>query len=287
MRYQMKSPLLAGALCALAAPFLASAQCVAPVTPNNLLLGQTWAFRVASANLPVGSNFSVIQSAAAGTFTGLAQNNLSAVVTNHETNGNGRNLVSRLAAGQGRWSSNIDCRTGVIFINKFSNTPSSYQLDFILVNGGTEMILSGSDSFGNPVSGQARLNPPKSCNGVNPLLTIAGATYGYTLEGNGRSEVGSVTGIFGGFNGFLLVNTRTIRQLNPPLPPGSEPLLDLFGGSGRYIIYPDCSGGELLIMNRLYPVQLEFVFSKADFSEMYLVNDDLQEFPYSGVARRQ
>ena len=48
---------------------------------------------------------------------------------------------------------------------------------------------------------------------------------------------------------------------------------------GRYLIYPDCSGGEIMLMNRRPgSLQLEFVFAGANFDEMFFMADDASDF---------
>ena len=80
--------------------------------------------------------------------------------------------------------------------------------------------------------------------------------------------------------------------LAPVQQPGEGPttLYSALGASGRYIVYSDCSGGQVLFMAQGFAIQVEFVFSRTDGSEMFMLADDLSSsnlrHPYSGVGTR-
>jgi len=62
--------------------------------------------------------------------------------------------------------------------------------------------------------------------------------------------------------------------------------------SGRYILNADCSGGEIMIMNRGFPLQylqMEFFFAGPNFSQMYMLNDSVGDglAVVAGIAKKQ
>ena len=106
---------------------------------------------------------------------------------------------------------------------------------------------------------------------TNPLQLIDGTTWSFHLESPAFNSENAAVGIFKAsfvptnpFTGVLAI-TETVNQ------NGSQ-LTRLAQVSGRYIVYADCSGGELLFMLGLQPVQLEFVFGQ-NFSQMRLLTD--------------
>jgi len=324
----MKNRLLAGALIALGAPFLASAQCPAGVTPATFLAGKTFAFRIVSSTVSG-------RVAAIGTFTAFAGGYLQVNETVVDTSLNPLNTVNRLAPASGRWIINNQCTAGTapdgskswigIMLNR-----EYFTLDITAIGAGTSTLtLAGVDdsmvlapgpgvnlgvpvqnstiglcpavgpcAFGPPtptnaITGTARLLPgPSSCPvGLgNPLNLIKGFKYTIPLAGPVlKSETVNVFPVFNNpfaYSGDLFIDrfvgaTAPVPPFTPATQAGPAlgPVVPNYQTQGRYIIYPDCSGGELLLNNGRVlagdELQLEFVFSKADFSEIYVLRDDL------------
>jgi len=288
----LKTRLLVGALIAFGAPFIASAQCPAGVTPANYLIGKTWAFRLTGPP-PIISLTSAI-----GTFTGVAPGYLSIVETVVDVLNS--NQISRQAPATGRWSVNSSCSGGEL---QFMLNREFFTIQFTLADAGTTMNLSGLVDRtipvifprGYPLMGIARLSPPRACPAGlgNPHNLLNGVKYAYTATGGGYIENGVLTGSFpnpAAYSGNLsidrtVIDVAGIRGFEPNYPT-----------QGRYTIYGDCSGGSLALNANRKSIQVEFVFSKADFSELFFLGDDLLQvnnpftfswLPYAGIATRQ
>jgi hypothetical protein len=109
---------------------------------------------------------------------------------------------------------------------------------------------------------------------ASPLQLIDGQTWVFHTQsgGNpfGQASIGKFTAKY------------KPPTTNFPYPQGtlvvSETLIHagtvtrLAGIAGRYIIYPDCSGGEIMIMLAGQQIQYEFVFAN-NFTEMFLLNE--------------
>jgi hypothetical protein len=112
---------------------------------------------------------------------------------------------------------------------------------------------------------------------VNPLALIDGTVWAFHLESPAFASSSAAVGIFKPHfvptNPFasqgVLTVTETVNQAQFGL---GTVITRLANVSGRYIIYPDCSGGELFINLSNMPVQLEFVFGQG-FSLMRLLTD--------------
>ena len=113
---------------------------------------------------------------------------------------------------------------------------------------------------------------------TNPLQLIDGTVWSFHLESPAFNSASAAVGIFKPHfvptNPFasqgVLTITETVNQ--SPFGAFGTQITRLANVSGRYIIYPDCSGGELFINLSNMPVQLEFVFGQG-FSLMRLLTD--------------
>ena len=105
---------------------------------------------------------------------------------------------------------------------------------------------------------------------TNPLQLIDGTTWSFHLESPAYNSESAAVGIFKASfvpatSSGVLTITETVNQM------GTQ-ITRLATVSGRYLIYPDCSGGELMFMLSNQPVQLEIVFGRS-FSLMRLLTD--------------
>jgi len=113
---------------------------------------------------------------------------------------------------------------------------------------------------------------------TNPLQLLDGTTWTFSTQSanpisNGDGSVGYFKAKFVPSNAFnqqgVLTITETVNQI---MTLGS--VTRLAQVSGRYIVYPDCSGGELMFMLSNQAVQFEFVFGN-NFSEIYMMSDSI------------
>jgi len=107
----------------------------------------------------------------------------------------------------------------------------------------------------------------------NPLQLIDGTTWAFHLESPGFPSANAAVGIFKASfvpsNPFASQGVLTIRET---VNQNGVQITRLANVSGRYLIYPDCSGGELLFMLGGQPLQIEFVFGQ-NFGLMRLLSD--------------
>ena len=157
------------------------------------------------------------------------------------------------------------------------------------------------------ITGQALRDPPRACPvGLgNPLNLLKGSRYAYTLNRllSPEGEQGQFVPSFNNplaYSGDLTIQGRSVNNYFPFVVGTTQginfPFMPNYDTQGRYVIYNDCSGGELLFMANGFSLQLEFVFSKADFSQIFLLRDDLA-YPspspcavppvMAGIANRQ
>jgi len=302
----MKLRLLAGALIAFGAPIIASAQCVAPITPATALVGQTYAFSVNGTRV-----------AAIGTFTAFANGYLAITETVVDTSGSTTNVINRRAPTSGRWMSNDTCNGGMIWfmLNRESfvftyttgvvagqpvlnlvGRDDSYKGALAPVQGyvvtgcvgpggvtvGTPPrpapscnAITGPAPWGPPpdvaaLIGTAWLNPPTACPpGLgNPLNLIKGIPISIVYAGFAAILTPSFPNP-AAHSGDLVLNFLPVPFTRTSVdPPVNYPLY------GRYIIYPDCSGGEFLIMGLRPPyTQLDFVFTDGTFTKFVSIAD--------------
>jgi hypothetical protein len=106
---------------------------------------------------------------------------------------------------------------------------------------------------------------------TNPLQLIDGTTWSFHLESPAFSSANAAVGIFKA--SFVPTNPLSgVLTIRETVNQNGSQLTRLATVSGRYQIYPDCSGGELLFMLGTQPLQLEFVFGQ-NFSLMRLLTD--------------
>ena len=301
----MKKYLLAGAIIALGAPILASAQCVAPKNPTNDLVGQTYAFSVTGTRI-----------GAIGQFTVLAGGYLNITETVVDTSGSTTNVINRLAPAWGRWLSNATCNGGQLqfMLNREFFTlnytkgvgPAPGLQPILVLSGNDEWYLNGlvpvqkyvltgcvgpagrlttappaappscnaitgpspwgPPPFAGALAGTAWLSPPKACPAGlgNPVNLLKGVSLQVTSFGLPTTWTFSFT------NPNAYAGDITITFNNPATAPVTYPLL------GRYIMYPDCSGGEFLIYG-LRPGfgQFEFIWIDSTFTRFVSLADAL------------
>ena len=119
---------------------------------------------------------------------------------------------------------------------------------------------------------------------TNPLLLLDGTTWTFSTESSnfnptGDASVGFFTAHFDPTRPFSSQGVLTITEtVNQFMTTGT--VTRLAHVSGRYQVYPDCSGGELMFMLSNQAVQFEFVFAN-NFSEIFMMSDQLQGTPVS------
>ena len=262
-----------------------------PTNPVDLLNGSSWSFQVEGSNtfaesLGVIGRFTATVRGGQG-FLDISQTSRFA------------NNVNRLQGASGRYQVYSDCSGGELM---FMVNGQAVQYEFIIVNENELYLVSDSVVGQLPaiaravsvVAGSAIRNPPSACPaGVNPLQVMAGTTWVFRTysnylsgDGYGPPQIGSASvGYFtaGVSNGLGVLSA--VETTND-----ADQITRLQQESGRYIVYPDCSGGEIMLMNRAVPVQLEFVFIGPNFDDMFLLSDSTTPQPgvnIQGRARRQ
>jgi hypothetical protein len=281
---------LALVLLAVGFPAMASAVCTAPTTAANLLVGQKWAFQLVNPPV-VAPPYTGGQRGAVGVFTGYAGGWVN-FVESLNLNGN----IIRLANTWGQWTGLADCTGGTL---KFQLYYVSYTFNFTITGAGTMSLVLTDEryAFGPP---PPPLTPQKALTGMAVLLSpvvacpitvsssavtnlLNGKKYDYQLDGAGFKETGRFSGYIwnpAAYSGALSIDRKMVTA------PGDVVLANLIGSGGRYIIYSDCSGGELLFNANGLSRQLEFVFTKSDFSQMYIVEDGLGNPVVTGIANK-
>jgi len=254
------------------------AACPAGVNPAQIITANTWAFQL------VAGDAGTIGSAAVGTFAPLPNGILKVVITYSNVG-----VVTRRQEATARYILYPDCTGGefLFYVNGLG-----FQTEFVFVNNFTQIYMV--TDYMNPripstsvLTGIARPTTPGCPPGLGDTLDILkGTTWSFRTfgayydNGPGASSVGMFTPFNVAGQGRL-VGTETITY------GGNGPVVRGAQLSGRYLIYPDCSGGEIMLMNRGNPVpslQMEFVFAGPNFREMYMLNDSDSNNSRSVVA---
>ena len=261
---------------------------VCPANASQLIQGGPWAFQLregARSSITTMNN-TLAGLAAIGTFTALPGGTLTATLTVSNTG-----VIARRATVGGRYIVYSDCSGGevMIMLNGFAA-----QLEFVWTNGFTQMLFV-SDAL-NPrynanvvvLTGNARRAPLGCPAGLGNSLNILDKTiWSYRLSQNylylpGDASVGTLKPFVSGSQGLLTAVETSTTATGLVSRRMSE--------NGRYLIYGDCSGGEIMLMNRAPgSVQLEFVFAGLAFDEMFLLADDASntaDVPLGGQAFR-
>jgi len=253
------------------------AACPVGVTPAQIINSSTWAFQLKA------GDYSPTGSALVGTFAPLTPGLLKVSVT--YTNAG---VAVRKQDGTARYILYPDCTGGELL---FYLNGLSFQLEFVFVENFTQLYLVTDElvaRYGGTTSltGYARPTTSGCPAGLgDPLNIINGTTWSFRtfagyFRGPGSASVGMFSPVNLGGSGRL-TGTETISY------GGQGPIVRGAQLSGRYIIYPDCSGGEIMLMNRGNPVpslQLEFVFVGPNFSEMYMINDSFTPVANIGIG---
>jgi hypothetical protein len=321
----MNTRLFTGVLLAFGAPILASAQCPAGVTPATTLVGKTYAFHLDNFFVASIGTFTAQPNgylAITETLVDSLANRVSRLtptsgrwLSNATCDGGTLEFMLNGAHFQLTYAFAPGGQTEMILTGRDESlgqggfpVPVQHSELSGCVGGVPDLIQPncmgpGMIPYGPPtdlaeLTGSARLSPPKACPAGlgNPLNLINGKRFSYFLnQGNiggiplGVAETGVLAASFSNpfaYAGNLAVENRAlvvhtgVAADRVDAPVANYPL------SGRYIIYPDCSGGEFLILGQPVPIQVEFVFSKADFSEVFLLLDD-RAIPYYGTGTRQ
>jgi hypothetical protein len=341
----MNTRLLAGALLALGAPIIASAQCVG-VTPATALVGTKYAFTLAIPGSAPGTSprFGAIN--AIGTFQAFPGGYLALTETVVDLSGSNSQVISRMAPASGRWMSNPTCTGGML---QFMLNREFYDMTYTVSTVGGQQrltidallsqdrnhqfalapvqayVVTGCVGPGVPaVSVGAPAAPPPSCNAItgpsawapppligritgtafanppsacplgqgNPLTILKDKILSGTISTgdtftavasflNPNAYSGDLTIVrklsFNDATGRpVLAMNQTVptTPINPNLPINWFTTYPAELSYGRYIIYPDCSGGELLLMGGLGTYrQLEFVFTNSTFTTIATVVD--------------
>ena len=250
--------------------------------------------------------------------------------------------VVRRVPGSGRWMVAPDCASGMLWINfdrknytinivisptgeitVAPNPPVNPQVPGVGMPNPAFVALKGImayDENGNEVDATFSIGPPMTCPPIgNPLNLLNGMTYNFTGISNDATfdadgnfywgvDEGTFTGVFnGGYAGTLIINNRmiTFPGINASPRDGSPvdiPYMPRYTTYGRYIIYPDCSGGELLFNDQNRPRQYEFIFADPAFRTIWYVSDYETlgntyflgfrfdgpfYFPFNGIATKQ
>jgi len=193
---------------------------------------------------------------------------------------------------------------------------TNYYLSNAVITGRTAAGPLGRNSNVTFTGLARKLVTPIACP-AQPLSILNNTSYGFRTSNFGPIFIvapaaapialpiytdTAVAGIFDATavnNGFglsgVLGVTETISA--DGVPAAAVPLLPFItplsrGGvfrgiktGGRYIINPDCSGGEIMMMSNFQPIQYEFVFASSDLSQMFLLSDS-ESYMLQGVAKK-
>jgi hypothetical protein len=260
---------------------------VCPANITAVLASHPWAFQLRTGALAPQERMIVLEDdrrilapkpigpeatpglAVIGTFAVNGPGTITATVTT-STSG----VIVRRATASGRYILYGDCSGGEIMIML---NGLAVQLEFVWSNNFNQMLFV-SETMNLRYSGAVVLTgnalpAPSACPaGVAPLDLVNNTKWSFRLAQQyvyapGDSSVGSFKGFLSAGGGLLTATetTTTASGLVTRLAPES----------GRYQVYGDCSGGEIMLMNRAPgAVQLEFVFVGAGFNEMFLLNDN-------------
>ena len=109
---------------------------------------------------------------------------------------------------------------------------------------------------------------------TNPLQILDGTTWTFSTEASqfgptGSALQGHFTASINAFGQGVLNVVETVNQLMT-----TGVITRDANVSGRFQVYSDCSGGELMFMFSGFAVQYEFVFA-GHFTELYLLSDSI------------
>jgi len=234
-----------------------------PADPSTLIQGSSWAFQLRA------GDFYEEGSASVGRFQVLPGGRLQVT----ETISN-RGVINRQVQHGGSYILYADCTGGELL---FDVNGRAVQLEFVYAGGTDDLYLvSDSDTSGDSVlTGVAKRTPAQACP-AQPLSVISGTDWGFRTRAayalTNSIEYDPSVGIFTP----TVVAGAGVIQATETVNTSQGGLTRRAPESGRYQIYPDCSGGEILLMNRgipSTPAQLEFVFAGPGFNQMYLLND--------------
>ena len=255
----------------------AKAQCPAGlVDPLYLLDGSNWAFQTEDDFFGEG---------AVGTFRASvkapAGNNpfFSGVLAITETiNAEGR--ITRQLQASGKYIINSDCSGGELLFNAGGH---AYQFEFVFAKGRTKMFLVTDNTSPRAVGlsqfvgdhGTAVLTPLGCPAGVvDPLTRLAGA-WSFHAED-------IVTGSVGIFNASIVNGLGFLNVTETTTVLGEVIRGQVF--TGKFQVYPDCSGGELLFNTGRNSLQYEFVFADGG-NEIFMVSDTAIPFRFGQPLR--
>ncbi len=314
----MKKLLFGGLLC-LAAPFLSFGQ-VCAVDPLN---NTSWAFSIhtPSGGIAAIGTFRATNIGGQQNVTGVQTVNNNGQISRQESFSGRYTLDGDCRGGEilisvGRASAQLQFyfANGGLEMEIVSDS-TNYYLSPAITLGRLASTIFGRNANVTFTGLARKLVPgPLACPGGNPLSILNNTSYGFRTSNFGGVNLNlpgitffapsdtAVAGIFDATavnNGFglsgVLAVTETISA--DGLAPAQIPLAafaspsnrgGVFRGiktGGRYIINPDCSGGEIMIMSNFQPIQYEFVFAANDLSQMFLLSDS-EGYMLQGVAKK-
>jgi len=252
----------------------AQAQCPAGLTsPLYLINGTTWTFQTAD---------DVLGDGALGTFTAQVQlptsiNPYLTGILNVTMTSNVQGQLTVQQQSVGRYQIDDNCASGELFFHAGQN---AYQYAFVFFNGRMEMYMtSNNNSVGNVSAGpfggnhgKASLKTTFACpTGLaDPLYLLNGTAWSFQAT----DFLGSSVGIFNAqvqppssWNSNL---TGQLAVTETTSAAGTVYNNQVF--PGKYLINPDCSGGELDFMTNLNSVRYFFLFAENP-TRMLLLSD--------------
>ena len=289
--------LLLAMICFIAVSLIAlpaAAQC--PANPLSLIDGQTWVYQTAesdfltSGSSTIGRFTASIVGVTAATPNGRGA--LTVTQTLVDTGTSGTPTVTRLATASGRYIVYPDCSGGELM---FMLGGYAVQYEFVFLGGFTEMYLV-SDSLlplhnASTQYGTAKLSAAPACPaGTAPLNYLGGTTWSFHAESPFWFTAGPVgaasVGIFKPTVGTdKNGNPIGVLAISETLNTANGAVTRLAGATGRYTVYPDCSGGELFFNLGHQWVQFEYVLINAN--EMYMLTDSWADgLVMAGHAKR-
>lgn len=177
-----------------------------------------------------------------------------------------------LETDAGRYQINRDCSGGSLIMN-MSSYPMQY--DFWFYNGNQSIYLVSTVN-GRSATGSATLAPTGCPVGVQPIQVLTGP---YAFKFQGIPWFPTPFGIAGVFTastdplfrpGFLDPRGRLDIRATSNLTFGGS-VTRLEGDVGSFQVWPDCSGGSLVMNLSSQPMQYDFYF-QAGFSQADVIS---------------
>lgn len=174
--------------------------------------------------------------------------------------------VTRLETDIGRYQINANCTGGTIWFN-LSSRPISFDFWFF---DSREQLYLVSNIDGQPMAGRALIAPPGCPAGITSPLQVLTGNYSFkanSLLGGRYYIAGSFTPSIGLDRANQPLGLLAITATSNIDTSATR----LESDTGRYTVYPDCSGGQFTYNLSSRPVQYDFWFVFG-FDQLYFIS---------------